>query len=394
MAEGNPKWNGIEWNEGYDQWAPKQEGASDVMIRAITRAMPASSGGSRSSGSTRVSRSSSSTSTGPDSITVVGKSGDAKTSGGAPWPSNSGVQQYHFFGLAPEGIDQLTFSEIMSGRMRGTDSATCLSVKSTPVIEGWVAEVARLAKETAPAGLLDNYVLGVLQVTHMKAGSSLQAHVDPASYGDVIVTFTTQDIDVTLRPKPKSLASGSKASVTKRVHAGHFYMISEQCRTYASHEIREMSDPGGYRVGVTLRYYPVAIIELLRREMLKGATPSSGTLAMEAKVGARGWARWPAELGGVKAYPSVYEVEVKKVCSSDEVEVMFVPSCHSLCEGDCWGPCRISLSETIPLGQEWAALKAGGGGGVSGKDEDEDEGKEDEDDGGGKAASKRRRRRR
>jgi hypothetical protein len=263
------------------------------------------------------------------------------------------------------------------------------------VIEDWVAEVARLANETAPAGLLDNYVLGVLQVTHMKAGSSLQAHVDPASYGDVIVTFTTQDIDVTLRPKPKMRAydfQGSTTPVTKRVHAGHFYMISEQCRTYASHEIHEMSDPGGYRVGVTLRYYPVAIIELLRREMLKGATPSSGALTMEAKVGARGWARWPAELGGVKAYPSVYEVEVKKVCSSDEVEVMFVPSCHSLYEGNCWGPCRISLSETIPFGQEWAALKAGGGGGVSGNDEAE--GKEDEDDGGGKAASKRRRRRR
>ena len=63
-------------------------------------------------------------------------------------------------------------------------------------------------------GLLQELVLGFVQVTLMAPTTDISKHTDPARYGDVIVTFTTAEIEVTMHDWTDCIAGSSQCAVT------------------------------------------------------------------------------------------------------------------------------------------------------------------------------------
>jgi hypothetical protein len=264
---------------------------------------------------------------------------------GMIFSGNAGkVTQYHMICAAPKGIPQGMFNHILKGQMQGVDSSTNLS--GSPVIGhddlsplAGLVERARnpetWAAASADTGVdmqdLTDYVPGIIQLTYMQNKSSLIAHVDPPTYGDIIVTFTTEAIDVKLSRK-SGVPELKGAAVTKNVPAGHFYAIRDQVRSYAKHGITYRGQHDGRRqdqgsiarIGVTIRFWHVSLVELLRCD----PDPNVGGSSLcaprgwpqddnELKEGrALGHARW-FDVESRIAYSTVYPVRITNVVSGE-----------------------------------------------------------------------------
>jgi len=227
---------------------------------------------------------------------------------GQPWAGNdSQIKQYHYLAI---GLSDDQEAAIKT-RYRGADKATNLdSASRMPIELAAVTELAEspeyLAKLAEVHGEGAEFVLGVVQVTVRPPGSLLNAHVDAARYGDVIVSFTCDPIIVEIKSVGKvDHIEGSLAQET--VPGGSFYMLSGAARTYSSHKI-VYEPPRGvreHRVGVTLRYFPKGLLHRLSSS--KDVIPQEGS---------RVFSMWPADGNIDKAsdrYPSTYPAEVKAV---------------------------------------------------------------------------------
>ena len=115
----------------------------------------------------------------------------------------------------------------------GTDPN--MDITSRPVIP----EELRYMKHQLEASscmpeLREHYHLTWVQVTTMPPGSELPSHTDKPAMGEMIVSFTTHDINVKMKPNSLTPAAG-KAEFT--VAAGNFYSLSNSARYYYEHAI-------------------------------------------------------------------------------------------------------------------------------------------------------------
>ena len=96
------------------------------------------------------------------------------------------------------------------------------------------------------------YTAGYLQLTLVKPGAQLSAHVDTPSYGDIILTLNIGDIKVTLTDEIKTPRRRKAEPLETQVESFWLYGLAEESRSYAKHKIEETA--GRWRIGVTVRY--------------------------------------------------------------------------------------------------------------------------------------------
>jgi hypothetical protein len=100
----------------------------------------------------------------------------------------------------------------------------------------------------------------------MAGGAALPRHKDPSHWGELIVSYTDQPIEVELSPLPSHNNSGSAASqghhapilapkfrATAEVLPGYGYILDRYAKDLARHSVKNLH-PTATRVGLTLRY--------------------------------------------------------------------------------------------------------------------------------------------
>ena len=96
----------------------------------------------------------------------------------------------------------------------------------------------------------------------MAGGASLPRHKDPSHWGELIVSYTDQPIEVELSPLPShthGFSAGPNAPIfspkfrsTTEVPAGYGYIIDRYAKDLARHAVKNLH-PTATRVGLTLR---------------------------------------------------------------------------------------------------------------------------------------------
>ena len=181
------------------------------------------------------------------------------------------------------------------------------------------------------------FIPGYLQCTVVRPGASLGAHVDPPAFGDRILTLNIGAIEVTLSP-----GKGGKqaAALVTQVRSFELYGLSEESRSYAQHAIAEMADQ--WRIGVTVRYFHIALVELLLLQDRAAAAAAGGGGGgggggdgeEDGDVGAGTlvFSQWPSDAQGVsRQYPNIYPATIVSGPSSQGLYVVrFSPSCHNI----------------------------------------------------------------
>ena len=176
---------------------------------------------------------------------------------------------------------------------------------------------------------------GYLQFTLVKPGARLSAHVDTPSYGDIILTLNIGDIKVTLTDEIQ-VKGGKKAEpLETRVPSFGLYGLAEESRSYAKHKIEEMA--GEWRIGVTVRYFHVALVELLllqdhAAEAAAAEGKDGGGDGEEDRAVAKGtlvYSQWPESPG---KYPNIYPATIVSGPSSSTglYSIQFTQSCHNI----------------------------------------------------------------
>jgi hypothetical protein len=106
-----------------------------------------------------------------------------------------------------------------------------------------------------------------VKITFMAGGASLPRHKDPSHWGELIVSYTDQPIEVELSPLPSHNSGGSAASSsgnyqapilapkfrsTVEVLPGYGYILDRYAKDLARHSVKNLH-PTATRVGLTLR---------------------------------------------------------------------------------------------------------------------------------------------
>ena len=150
----------------------------------------------------------------------------------------------------------------------------------------------------------------------MPPETTLPFHRDSCVVSEMIVSFTTEDIKVKLKPMNKR-----SAEISVVVKAGQFYSLTQAVRYYFQHQI-EPVDKGKARLGVTFRYTLKDMVRCLDPSCERDDDVKPGDIVVS---------RWSPE---PLTYPSVYPAKVLSVeqpssaCDDNCYKLEFLPTYH------------------------------------------------------------------
>eukprot|EP00658_Telonema_sp_P-2_P065541 TRINITY_DN54758_c0_g1_i1.p1 TRINITY_DN54758_c0_g1~~TRINITY_DN54758_c0_g1_i1.p1 ORF type:complete len:289 (+),score=68.17 TRINITY_DN54758_c0_g1_i1:32-898(+) len=156
-----------------------------------------------------------------------------------PWSGSDGLRLVKFVPDEPH-------SDAVVERMKvGADPNTQLPAKAAlpPQLRRLIAGLHEQDPEIEA-----HYSLGWAQVTEMPARSQIPPHRDQPVWGDLIITYTTHNITVSLSSKGKTKSS------EEVVRAGDFYVLSQESRWHCKHKIALADADCEVRYGVCLLY--------------------------------------------------------------------------------------------------------------------------------------------